>query len=116
MMEQLGQANIDLTDEKQRERLHGWLQIGLTGFLMHLEWDLVKGADRGIRQVMRLVQDPDYYKQAAARRQKRRAWMQDQRQAPVEPPLSPAPEYLTDKGIELATLQIGIYHVDTHQE
>lgn len=75
-LERMGSGKIDLTDPTMRGHFRAWLHGVLSGYLLNLEGDLAKGAERGIRQVLIAARDPDYYKKAKHRRQQQRATME----------------------------------------
>jgi hypothetical protein len=112
-MERIGAGTVDLSDEKVRAGIRTWLLGTMSGYLNALAWDLSKGADRGIRQVLQIARDPDYYQKASKRRKQRHERMM----ADIQPPVAiTPPERFMDKGIELPQAEFGIYHVDTFEE
>lgn len=71
---------LNMADHRERNRLRSWMTAVLGEFLMHTEFAMQKGAERGVSQVATLIRDPDYYRTASERRSRRRSESKRQRE------------------------------------
>jgi hypothetical protein len=82
VMSGVSRRRVDLETEAGRTTFRTWLRRQCAILIQQVRWDVVKGAERGIDQVLALVDDPDYYVTRQERRREgaRRRRERDARQ------------------------------------